>query len=69
MKARKSALVSFKINVNTENLSNFRIAQAQVRRASRENKRTSWQQYVTRLNSRTTLKVYLGYCSKNQWQI
>ena len=56
MKARKSALASFKTNITSENLSNFRIARARARRACRENKRASWQQYVSRLNSRTTLK-------------
>ena len=56
MKARKSALASFKTNITSENLSNFRIARAKASRACRENKRASWQQYVSRLNSRTTLK-------------
>ena len=56
MKARKSALASFKTIITSENLSNFRIARAKARRACRENKRASWQQYVSRLNSRTTLK-------------
>ena len=56
MTARKSALDSFKTNITSENLSNFRIARAKARRACRENKRASWQQYVSRLNSRTTLK-------------
>ena len=56
MKARKSALASFKTNITSENLSNFRIARAKARRTCRENKRASWQQYVSRLNSRTTLK-------------
>ena len=56
MKARKSALASFKTNITSENLSNFTIARAKARRACRENKRASWQQYVARLNSRTTLK-------------
>ena len=46
MKARKSALASFKTNITSENLSNFRIARAKARRACRENKRASWQQYV-----------------------
>ena len=32
------------------------IARAKARRACHENKRASWQQYVSRLNSRTTLK-------------
>ena len=56
LKARKSALVRFKTNITTDNLSNFRVARAKARRACRENIRASWQQYVSRLNSRTTLK-------------
>ena len=56
LKARKSAVASFKTNITSENLSNFRIARAKARRACHENKRASWQQYVSRLNSRTTLK-------------
>ena len=56
MKARKSALVRFKTNITADNLSNFRIARAKARRACRDNKRASWHQYVSRLNSRTTLK-------------
>ena len=56
LKARKSALVRFKTNITTDNLSNFRVARAKGRRGCRENKRASWQQYVSRLNSRTTLK-------------
>ena len=57
MKARKSALVRFKNNITTENLSNFRVARAKARRACCENKRVSWKQYVSGLNSRTTLKL------------
>ena len=45
-----------KTNITSEILSNFRIARAKARRACRENERASWQQYVSRLNSRTTLK-------------
>ena len=56
LKARKSALVRFKTNITTDNQSNFNVARAKARRACRENKRASWQQYVSRLNSRTTLK-------------
>ena len=56
LKARKSALVMYKTNITTDNLSNFRVARAKARRACRENKRASWQRYVSRLNSRTTLK-------------
>ena len=56
IKTRKSALVRFKTNMTTENLSNFSVAQAKARRAWRESKLAIWQQYVSRLNSRTTLK-------------
>ena len=56
LKARKSALAKFKTNITTDNLSNFRVARVKARRACRENKRASWQQYVSMLNSRTTLK-------------
>ena len=56
LKARKSALVRFKTNITTDNLSSFRVARAKARRACHEIKRASWQQYVSRLNSRTTLK-------------
>ena len=37
-------------------MSKFRVARAKARRACRENKRASWQQYVSRLNSGITLK-------------
>ena len=46
----------FVVTTRTDNLSNFRVARAKARRACRENKRATWQQYVSRLNSRTTLK-------------
>ena len=46
----------FKTNITTANLNNFRVTRAKARRACIENKRASWQQYVSRLNSRTTLK-------------
>ena len=51
MKARKAALTNFKTNITSENLSNFRVARAKTRRACRENKRASWQQYVSRCNN------------------
>ena len=54
--ARKSTLTNVKTNITSENLSNYRVARAKTRRACRENTRASWQQYVSRRNSRTTLK-------------
>ena len=56
MKARKSALVRFKAIFTKENPSNSKIVRPKARRAFRENTRASWQQYPSRLNSRTTLE-------------
>ena len=46
----------FKTNITSDNLNNLKVARAKSRRACRENKRASWQQYASRLNSRATLK-------------
>ena len=54
LKARKSVLVRFKTYITTDNLSNFRVARAKARRACRENKRASWQPYVSRLTLKST---------------
>ena len=56
IKARKSTLPNFRTNITSQNLSNFRIVRTRARRACRDNNRASWQQYVSKLNSRTTLK-------------
>ena len=53
---QKGSFGEFKTNITTENLSNVRVARAKARRVCRENKRASWHQYVSKLNSRTTLK-------------
>ena len=39
-----------------QNLENFRVFRAKARHTSRESKRKSWKQYVSRLNSRTSIK-------------
>ena len=39
-----------------QNLENFRVFRAKARRTIRESKRKSWKQYVSRLNSRTSIK-------------
>ena len=69
LKARKSALVRFKTNITTYNLSNFKVARAKARRACRENKRASWLQYVSRLNSKTTLGIWFEESVANIKQI
>ena len=38
------------------NLENFRVFRAKARRIIRDSKRKSWKQYVSKLNSRTSIK-------------
>ena len=52
---RKQAL-QFNARPLHQNLENFRVFRAKARRTIRESKRKSWKQYVSRLNSRTSIK-------------
>ena len=54
---RKKALRIFKQHPTQDNLSSFRIARAKARRIVRQSKKESWQKYVSRLNSRTSVKA------------
>ena len=53
---RKSVLRQFNLRPTQENLSNFKIARAKARRTIKQSKRASWRQYVSRLNSRSSVK-------------
>ena len=53
---RKSVLRQFNLRPTHENLSKFKIARAKARRTIKQSKRTSRQQYVSRLNSRSSVK-------------
>ena len=53
---RKQALRQFNARPLHQNLEYFRIFRAKARRTIRESKRKSWKQYVSRLNSRTSIK-------------
>ena len=53
---RKSVLRQFNLRPTQENLSKFKIARAKARRTIKQSKRTSWRQYVSRLNSRSSVK-------------
>ena len=53
---RKQALRQFNARPLHQNLENFRVFRAKARRTIRESKRKSWKQYVSRLNSRTSIK-------------
>jgi ribonuclease HI len=56
VKERKSALNTFKTKPTSENLNKFRIARARARRTMKQSKKTSWKQYVSKLNSRSSIK-------------
>ena len=53
---RKSILRQFNLRPTQENPSKFKIARAKARRTIKQSKRASWRQYVSRLNSRSSLK-------------
>ena len=53
IKARKRALRAFNSRPTNENFDNFRRIQAQTRRLIRQKKRSTWRQYVSKLNTRT----------------
>ena len=45
-----------------------KLARAKARRTIKDAKRTSWRQYVSKLNFRTQIKKSLGYDSESQWK-
>ena len=53
---RKFILRQFNLRPTQENLSQFKIARAKARRTIKQSKRMSWRQYVSRLNSRSSVK-------------
>ena len=56
IRRRRAALKKFNINPTTANLDNIKILRAQTRKTIRQAKRTSWQKYVSKLNSKVTIK-------------
>ena len=54
--SRKEALRKFNMRPTQDNLNNFRVLRAKARRTIKNNKRKSWRQYVSKLNSRASLK-------------
>ena len=53
---RKAALRAFNLRPTSENHVWFKIARAKARRTIKQSKRKSWRQYVSRLNSRSSVK-------------
>ena len=56
VKERRAAVRKFQINPTTENLANTKIFRAKARRTVRQAKKKSWQTYVSKLNSRSSVK-------------
>ena len=56
IKQRKGALRQFNNRPTHDNLNNYRIFRAKARRTIKESKKKSWKQYVSKLNSRTSIK-------------
>lgn len=56
IKARQHALNTFKQHPSFQNLDNFKIFRAKARRTIRANKKRSWQDYVSQLNNKSSLK-------------
>ena len=56
IKARKQVLREFNTNPTQDNLNKFRVFRAKARRTIKESKRTSWRNYVSKLNSRSSIK-------------
>jgi len=56
IKDRKRALRLFNSRPTADNLNNYRITRAKARRTIRGNKRDSWRKYVSKLNSRSSIK-------------
>ena len=53
---RKSALRKFNTNPSRENHLYSKFTRAKARRTTEDAKRTSWRQYVNKLNSKTPIK-------------
>ena len=63
---RKFVLGQFNLRPTRENLAKFKIARAKARRTVKQNKRASWRQYVSRLNSRSSVKKTWDMSSKGR---
>ena len=55
-KERSRALQRFKCEPTMDNLDDYRIARAKARRDIRHSKKTSWRNYISKINSKTSVK-------------
>ena len=56
IKERRAAIRTFQTSPTTENLQRVKIFRAKARRTIRQSKKKSWQSYVSKLNSRSSIK-------------
>ena len=56
IRSRKAALRKFHLHPTADNLNNFKVHRAKTRRVIKTSKKTSWQNYVNRLNSSSKSK-------------
>ena len=64
IKERNRALERFKLEPTEGNLNAYRIARAKARRDIRHSKKTSWRNYVSKMNSQTSVKSVWNRISK-----
>ena len=62
--SRKKALKRAKLSPTAENMDNYRIIRAKSRRTIRSSRRQSWQNFVSTINSRTSMKKVWNVISK-----
>ena len=66
IKHRKGALRQFNNRPTHDNLNNYRIFRAKTRRTIKDSKKKSWKKYVSKLNSRTSIKKVWAMVRKIQ---
>ena len=63
-RACRKALKTAKKSPSTDNMENYRIMRAKSRRTLRASRRSSWQKYVSSINSRTSIKKVWNFIGK-----
>ena len=64
VRSRRKALKRATVSPSSENIENYRIIRAKSRRTIRSSRRQSWQTFVSKINSRTSLKKVWNLVSK-----
>ncbi len=61
IKARKKSLRKINSRATPENLNQHKILRAKARRTIKASKRKTWKSFVSKLNSRSKIKNYMGH--------